>query len=47
MAKSVVDGTWTCPQCGAWNAPWLKRCFGCGTINDKFDEETYSDFSSL
>jgi ribosomal protein S27AE len=25
----LVDGTWTCPQCGAFNAKYLVRCGKC------------------
>lgn len=26
---SVVDGTWSCNECGAWNAEWLTTCGRC------------------
>lgn len=29
--KSIADGTWTCPYCGAWNAVWLNECGRCQT----------------
>ena len=31
----LVDGTWTCNECGAFNAKYLKRCGKC--YNQKFD----------
>lgn len=29
--ESVVDGTWTCKECGAWNAAWIDSCGRCET----------------
>ena len=34
----LVDGTWTCRECGAFNAPYLKRCGRCFGIKEKKDE---------
>lgn len=34
MSKSAVDGTWSCPQCGAWNAEWLDKCGNCKEEKD-------------
>lgn len=29
--ENIVDGTWTCGECGAWNAVWLDLCGRCKT----------------
>ena len=29
--ENIVDGTWTCEECGAWNASWLDLCGRCKT----------------
>ena len=31
---SSTQGTWTCPQCGAWNAEWLDKCGNCNEEKD-------------
>lgn len=35
QSGDLVDGIWTCPQCGSFNAKYLKRCGKC--YNQKFD----------
>jgi predicted ATP-dependent serine protease len=26
---SATQGTWTCSECGAWNAEWINKCGKC------------------
>jgi len=35
----LVDGTWTCRECGAFNAPYLKRCGKCFNIKNTNNEK--------
>ena len=35
QSGNLVDGTWTCKECGAFNAKYLKRCGKC--YNPKID----------
>ena len=35
----LVDGTWTCRECGAWNASYLKRCGKCFNIKSDTNEK--------
>lgn len=35
QSGELVDGTWTCSHCGAFNAKYLKRCGKC--YNQNFD----------
>lgn len=36
--KSIADGTWVCPFCGAFNAEWLDKCGKCKKNNPIHDE---------
>lgn len=29
MEENLVDKTWTCKECGAWNAGWIEECGNC------------------
>lgn len=37
--SNMISEMWTCRECGAWNAPYLKRCGKCFNIKSVKNEK--------